>query len=303
MWGFLGSLLGAGSSLLGGLMGQQSANKAARLQQIQAEENREMQEEFAQQGVRWRVIDAKRAGIHPLAALGAQLQSYQPVQIGSTFDNSLGTGIAAAGQDLGRALQAAGTAQERVSGYEKTVQDLTLQRMGLENQILASQLAKQTGQLGPPMPALNQRYVIDGQGSTAIVTPAAVPTSVNDQVSVQPVQVPSQQVGQPAYQAGLAPETQFMHTPTGGFAPVMTPGAADATEDDAFAKATWHIRNRIPAMFGFGTPPTNVDLPAGKKWVFNWATQEWQMKDKDWGDRVLQRPSAPMQDYSQPYYY
>lgn len=40
--------------------------------------NRDLQKEFAQNSIQWRVDDAKKAGIHPLYALGAQGASYTP---------------------------------------------------------------------------------------------------------------------------------------------------------------------------------------------------------------------------------
>ena len=34
--------------------------------------------QFAKRGIQWRVHDAKKAGLHPLAALGAQTTSFSP---------------------------------------------------------------------------------------------------------------------------------------------------------------------------------------------------------------------------------
>lgn len=42
--------------------------------------NRAFQKEALQKGIQWRVADAQMAGIHPLFALGAQLQMPAPVQ-------------------------------------------------------------------------------------------------------------------------------------------------------------------------------------------------------------------------------
>ena len=41
--------------------------------------NREMQYDFAQNSIKWRVADAKQAGIHPLAALGVSPSSASPI--------------------------------------------------------------------------------------------------------------------------------------------------------------------------------------------------------------------------------
>lgn len=47
-----------------------------------------LQKEFAQKGIQWRVADAKKAGISPLAALGAQLHSAAPTYVGSDPGNA-----------------------------------------------------------------------------------------------------------------------------------------------------------------------------------------------------------------------
>lgn len=66
----------------------------------QFDQNMAMQKEFAQMGVRWRVEDAKAAGLHPLAALGVQPSQSSPVPVmsegparGQTL-GELGTAIA-----------------------------------------------------------------------------------------------------------------------------------------------------------------------------------------------------------------
>lgn len=102
-----GSLIGAGGALLGGIFGQSAGAKNRRL----AREQMQLQREFAQHGVRWRVEDAKAAGIHPLAALGMQAMPVTPVMAG--YDNSIGEALADAGQNVGRAVAAQMTADQR----------------------------------------------------------------------------------------------------------------------------------------------------------------------------------------------
>lgn len=110
-----------------------------------AGDNANLQREFAQNGIRWRVEDAQRAGIHPLYALGAQTHQASPVHVGTNF--------AAAGQDFSRAMEATRTGPERVNAQ---LQALTLERAGLENELLRSQIAGSKAallrQVGPAMP-------------------------------------------------------------------------------------------------------------------------------------------------------
>lgn len=116
----------------------------------QSQENTAAQKEFAQNGIRWRVEDAKAAGIHPLYALGAQTSSFSPVSVGSNF--------AAAGQDISRSVDAARTAPERT---DARIAALSLERAGLENDLLRAQIAStvtrlnQGGQVGPPLPVMS----------------------------------------------------------------------------------------------------------------------------------------------------
>lgn len=99
MWPAIGAI---GGALAGGLFGKSSNDQ-----------NAEMQREFAQHGISWKVEDAKRAGLHPLYALGGSgatfTPSVQPIMTASEGAN-IGQNIArAATQDSGheRAVQLA----------------------------------------------------------------------------------------------------------------------------------------------------------------------------------------------------
>lgn len=151
----IGSIISAGANIIGGLMGQSSASKAAEQQAAVARENIEMQKTFAKKGIRWKVEDAKAAGIHPVYALGAPTTSFSPISMSSTADNSLGRGIAAAGSDIGRAMNATRTGSERVDAYTQAAQQLSLEKGALENQLLASQIKRLESQSNPPMPAIS----------------------------------------------------------------------------------------------------------------------------------------------------
>lgn len=193
------SLLGAGASILGGLFGKSSADKANEINQRNAEENLKFQREAAQSGIQWRVADAKAAGIAPLAALGAQTFNPSPVSVGAVADNSFGAGIASAGQNIGRAIDATRSSGDKVDAFTKATRDLTLQRMGLENEILASNL-RTTMQAGrtPPMPlAGGTPQTIDGQSSTNRVTVGGYPVA-DDPIKQQFDTIPATAIIRPA---------------------------------------------------------------------------------------------------------
>lgn len=118
-----GDVFGAIAQTVGGLINRQEARQTRLSNEKQGEVARHLREqdiayqrEFAQHGIRWRVEDAKAAGLHPLSALGAAGASYTPGPIpivSSVPDTSLGDAIGRAGQDLGRAISASQNEQER----------------------------------------------------------------------------------------------------------------------------------------------------------------------------------------------
>ena len=111
LFGSIGSAIGGIASGIGSIIGAgQSAANAEAINQA----NYEHQKEFAQNGIRWKVADAKAAGLHPLAALGAQTSSYTPsAVVGDSPDFSFLRDI---GQDVGRAIDA-----KRMSGIHLAI--------------------------------------------------------------------------------------------------------------------------------------------------------------------------------------
>lgn len=159
MFPLLGGLIGAGSSLLGGFLNssnQQSMNaqniaaqeminsQNIQFQQAQNAQNIAEQEKFAQSGVQWRVQDAVKAGINPLAALGAQTASFsnqvapQASALPSQQASNPGSGLASAGQNLARAMQSMQSPEDRAISIEKT--RLDLEKSQLENDYIKSQI-------------------------------------------------------------------------------------------------------------------------------------------------------------------
>lgn len=268
----LGSIISAGASLLGGLFGQNKQEKMA-------DKNIQLQKDFAQQGIRWKVDDAKAAGIHPLYALGANTTSFSPVSIG----NDLANGIAASGQDIARAVDATRTNGERTSAVAKTMQDLSLQRMGLENELLSAQIAKvrQAGQ-PPARPAADDTtnaYLIPGQGQTAGL------------VQDQPLKRVGVSMDAPHAEPGAVAETGYLRTPT-GLAPVYSNDAKERLEDDAIGSFIWNLRNRIAPTLGVNQHPPTAKLPDGYDyWKWNPLKFEWQpaKKEKDYGSGAYNR--------------
>lgn len=90
-----GAAISAAGSLLGGRK-QSKATEAAN------DANIRYQKEFAQQGIRWRVEDAQKAGIHPLYAINANVPTFSPTVVADPMGNA----VAQAGQAIGRGVAA-----------------------------------------------------------------------------------------------------------------------------------------------------------------------------------------------------
>lgn len=155
----LGPLISGGLGLLGTFLGNQQRDQGK-------EREIELQREFAQNGLRWKVEDAQRAGVHPLAALGATGASYSPVGLG---DNDTASGLSGMGQDIGRAIDATRTQPERMGAVSAKMEALGLERAGLENELLRAQIMDITRPRTPPFPMAGSDYPMPGQpGSRSI---------------------------------------------------------------------------------------------------------------------------------------
>lgn len=178
------SLISAGASIFGGLMGQNNAssqfwqnvkmqNRAMRKQSKWNKVSLQFAKSMANRNtIKWRVKDALRSGVHPLYALGANLGSTSsPVfqtgaggSVGYSGDGGFASGIAQAGQHLGRAVDAMATHEQKAEARMMSL--LNVENAGLQNELLRSQIRRMNLGTGPAMPAAGQKYLIDGQGNT-----------------------------------------------------------------------------------------------------------------------------------------
>jgi len=178
---FIGPLIGAAGSYFGAQQAskdkeaqraqdlaifreQQAFQKEQYANQLsQQKRQEEMAYEFAKSGVQWKVSDAVKAGLHPLAAMGASTASGPSLSIGSVGSVSpprapggspMGAALSSMGQDVSRAMMASATNQTRESMFDATVQSMTLTNMALKNDLLASQLQRIKQGAGPGGPEL-----------------------------------------------------------------------------------------------------------------------------------------------------
>lgn len=160
-----GAAIGAGASLLGGLLGSRSARRQQR-------EGLEAQREFAQQGIRWRVEDAKAAGLHPLYALGASTSGPSF----SVMDDPMARGLSEAGQNVSRAVQAQETAAQteaRLAALDASAARASADRAQADYYSALAAKARQETNVAKPFPDMGDAsgYVQggDGGGGTGIV--------------------------------------------------------------------------------------------------------------------------------------
>lgn len=119
-------------SAISGLLGAKSAKK-----------DRELQKDAMQEGIRWKVADAKAAGIHPIYALGAPSFSPSPVGTGG-----VDTAFANMGASLDDMMNKRKTGA--VDGATARMEALTLENASLQNDLLRTQIRKANAPGLPP---------------------------------------------------------------------------------------------------------------------------------------------------------
>lgn len=100
--GGFGALAGGVLKTVGGLIGSHQDRNFAR---AQSEADRAFQREVFQNQLQWKAADARKAGLHPLAALGGGAYSASPSSV-SVPGSSLGDGLGKLGQGIGDAFAA-----------------------------------------------------------------------------------------------------------------------------------------------------------------------------------------------------
>lgn len=274
-----GPVLGAVGSIVGGLLGNDEAEEAREQQQDQFERNIALQREFAQQGIRWKVEDAKAAGLHPLAAIGMQGASYSPVS--SNFVGSSAMDLSSIGQNIGRAIDATRTPEEteeerKNREFESQKRTLELEGIGLRNDYLRSQIAQMNQvQSTPGMPTVSNRYKLDGQTQSGLIKD-------------KPMERTPAAPERPSQEPGATTDLGFSYTVNRGWAPMMSKDVKDKLEEDFPGMIGWNIRNRLLPMLGRNMNPPPVPLQDGYRWHYDSVNQEYRqipIRESDWSNR------------------
>lgn len=249
----LGALLGTAVKAGFGFLGAKRSEKHA---QKMFNQNAALQRQFARQGIQWRVADARAAGIHPLAALGASTHSASPVALGA--DHS---GISSAGQDFSRAMQTGLRSRSaQVAHYNAQVRKHNLRNLELRNALLASQIARNTQAGQVPRTGMEDSGIVAGQPDSNVGRYAIIPQRVVASMSGRPGQ-------EPRYisDVGLA------RTPSGGYAPVMSHDVKQRLDDDWPGMLWWNVRNRVKPWIMPRANQPRIPEKAGRgyRWAFS----------------------------------
>ncbi|AJK28319.1 putative minor capsid protein [Eel River basin pequenovirus] len=256
MLNFLGPLAGAAVS---SFFGNRAAKRSEKHANTMFDRNAALQREFAQSGIQWKVADAKKAGIHPLVALGASTHSAAPVALGA--DHS---GIAQSGQDISRAIQTAANApSKRRQLYMEKVAALDLRNRELQNDLLASQIAKNTqaGQI-PRTGIADGPMLVDGQPDAG-----GLPLP-GGRILTRPMRREASHSERKYQEAGAVTDLGYTRTKD-GYAPVMSRNAKERLDDDLIGTLWWNMRNRILPMLGSNARPPPVPAGKGWRWAFD----------------------------------
>lgn len=271
------SLISAAGNLIGGFMNQNAQENANAQNQANWQTSMAYQDLVNKNTIQWKVADAKKAGIHPLAALGVNPAGGPASFIGATPETGMGDAVARAGQDISRAVTSTATQQKRAEAFDNSVKAMSVENMSLRNDLLRSQIARINQQSNPPVPSFDQRWQVDGQGDTA-------------RVKMQPFQVTPGEPGKPWMEPGAISDVGYSRTP-GGYAVVPSKEMQERIEDNWLASMAWMYRNQVlPSAGGYFNrrdweSPPSTKAPDGYEWRWNAMRQEYRpaRKVRKWG--------------------
>lgn len=257
------ALIGAAATIGGAILSSDAARKNANIQQDAARENIQLQREFAQMGLRWKVNDAKAAGLHPLAAIGAQTQSFNPVQVGSTYDPT-GEILARGGQDVARAMTAGASAPER------RVAELQIKNAELDLKIKEANYVRTLRDMysTPPVPGIGKTGdpvadAMNSMGQTPLV-----------QMNPDPL-TPSKQMG---VSAATSPLMKHYIDDHGWIWNVLNQEAAESVESDNTAQTKMMIHNGLKWIAGSNEKvKPDVPVPPGWKLIYSRPMDQWRL--------------------------
>lgn len=256
----LGSIAGAyfgpiGSAVGGALGSAIDGSQEKNAAEFASGQEYARQQEFARMGIRWRVADAKAAGLHPLAALGTQGASYSPVLAlpGGGLSDPLESSLQSMGQNVNRAKSATQTDTER------RLEAAAIRNAELRNSLLEMQiLDAYTG--------LNQPRNPPAPDAVGVASGPVAPTGA---VRVRPSEVISAKPNEPHVEAGVGPGMQDVRI--GGGATIRIPNQQLSDQLENMGPGVPAYVTGISALrdWWHGAEPPKAALPKGYVWKWN----------------------------------
>lgn len=274
----IGALGSIGSSLLGR---SNSSNEQM------ARHNIDYQDKLAKMGIRWRVADAKGAGIHPLAALGIGGASYSPVYLdggdnrASDFLKQLGKGA--------QSVMEAKLNSEKEAVYDKRTGEIheldvklrkkQVEQLDLENKARAREL-------------LNH----DTQGIRTIKPDTSYSPGVGSsthKVQSEPDRVIAK--GQPGFTAGVHQKSSWVTDEDGYVWKALSEKMSDSMDADMTNVVRDLLINGgryVKGLFkkSYKTKKPNYNVPKGKILVFDRVRGQWKEVRKGFSKGVPRKP-------------
>lgn len=268
---WISALINMGSNYLAGeaaedrnnamINAQENANfRNLEFAREQGAKNEALQREFASMGVRWRVEDAKAAGVHPLYALGAGGAAFannpivMPFQASGAEGRPQGMDWRAAGQSLSRAISAQETADQRAM-RDATLGNLAAQTA--ENYAQASywdaMAAKTRGDRisTSPFPASG------GNSGDAVTIPwsASEDPKYEDWISLKASEIDTHARGDQGVLAGRNPMSQRFYMDREGRHELVLPSnrVAEAWEDMPIMAQLGYLVRNLPMLMRMGS--------------------------------------------------
>lgn len=227
---------------------------------ISGQQTNKQNKQALQHSIQWRVQDARKAGIHPLYALGAPSMS----PYATAFESHMGQAIdrsIEAGKDRAERLATA-TAAATTSATQAAADKLTLENMNLQNHMLRSQIARlNSTQVGPPAPTMG-----------------AMSSDPTGRVQPLPAQPIINSPNNDAREAGVVTDYGYSRSDQGGLTVVPSMDVKNRIEDNMVQELAWAWRNQVlPSLGGMRPPdPREFPLPRGTdRWRWSAVNQQF----------------------------
>lgn len=280
--GLFSGILGA----VGGILGLNSSKKAASQQQSNwqaqhqlAVDQFEFQKDYTKNRIQWQIEDAKKAGLHPMAAVGLSPTSFSPVSSspGNPVQPLDYSWVGNLGQNLDYASAKGKTSFQQAKALQLTTEAAELQNDGLrlDNELKQMEIMSMLSRLtnsGPAAPSVGNpsKTAIEGQDDAVKIVPDEVIATGNS----------------PSVTAGSHP--LWTHGRSGDFAiPVLSDKLADSVTENKEKHLGAEISYAISAFNGGVRPPDNAFTPhekyllkTGEYKAYYWPMIGWRVEPR-----------------------